>query len=226
MKVNLESGGDDVRIEIIPLIDVIFCILTFFILAALQLTRQQGIRVDLPRAGTGTPQIREMLIVSTDVLGQIYIDQQPVTEEELKQRLLGFKQQNPDGLMVLYAPRNAIYEDVVELLDLLRSIGGESVALATLPSTSQQQRPAFNDPNLNLPGGSPYGNPLSPQLGAPLSPLPGQFPDSTLPGQSGGVPRQIPEQLPGQTVPLPGVSPTPVVPIAPQPESLPSEPNR
>ncbi|MGC8712746.1 MAG: ExbD/TolR family protein, partial [Leptodesmis sp.] len=73
MKINMDTPADDAQIQIIPLIDVIFCILTFFILAALQLTRQQAINIDLPRATTGTPlpganlgniQFREMLVVT------------------------------------------------------------------------------------------------------------------------------------------------------------------
>lgn len=50
MKVNLHTPVEEVQIQIIPLIDVVFCILTFFLLAALQFTRQQAISVDLPKA--------------------------------------------------------------------------------------------------------------------------------------------------------------------------------
>lgn len=63
MKINLDTPAEDTRIEIIPLIDVIFCILTFFLLAALQLTRQQAINLNLPQAKSGVPQMRDMLIV-------------------------------------------------------------------------------------------------------------------------------------------------------------------
>ncbi|NEP44700.1 MAG: biopolymer transporter ExbD, partial [Okeania sp. SIO2H7] len=69
MKINLDSPTEEARIELIPLIDVIFCILTFFLLAALQLTRQQAISVDLPKASTGQSQGQEMLIVSIDQRG-------------------------------------------------------------------------------------------------------------------------------------------------------------
>ena len=50
MKINQYSPVEDVEIQIIPLIDVVFCILTFFLLAALQFTRQQAINIDLPKA--------------------------------------------------------------------------------------------------------------------------------------------------------------------------------
>ncbi|MGF1567647.1 MAG: ExbD/TolR family protein [Nodosilinea sp.] len=155
MKIDLldTTAKEDVRLEIIPLIDVIFCILTFFILAAVGLTRQQAIDLDLPTAQTGQPLpgqvgqggISDRLYVSIDGLGQAYLDQQPVTLDLLYDVLLQFNQISPNGLIVLYASRDARYEDVVTVLDVLRSVGGDRVALATLP----------RDLNLSPNGGNP-----------------------------------------------------------------------
>ena len=125
MKINLDTPAEEARIELVPLIDVIFCILTFFLLAALQLTRQQAINVDLPKAKTGQTQMREMLIVSIDDFGQTYIDQLPVNYQQLDRVLKSFQSKNPAGLMVLYAPQNARYAKVVEVLDKLREVGGD-----------------------------------------------------------------------------------------------------
>jgi biopolymer transport protein ExbD len=93
MKINLDTPAEEARIELVPLIDVIFCILTFFLLAALQLTRQQAINVDLPKAKTGQTQMREMLIVSIDDFGQTYLDQVPVNYQQLDQVLKSFQTQ-------------------------------------------------------------------------------------------------------------------------------------
>jgi len=133
MRTNWDTPTEDIRIEILPLIDVIFCILTFFILAAVTLTRQSTIGVDLPQASTGTTQMREMLIVSVDPIGQLYLEQDPISEAELTQALSDYLSLTPEGIVVLYASRLAQYNDVVEVLDLLRSIGGNRIALATLP---------------------------------------------------------------------------------------------
>ncbi|MDJ0730896.1 MAG: biopolymer transporter ExbD, partial [Crocosphaera sp.] len=73
------SSQQEVRIEILPMIDVIFCILTFFILGAVGLSRQQAISLNLPKAASGTPQMREMLVVSLDDFGQVYVEKQLVT---------------------------------------------------------------------------------------------------------------------------------------------------
>lgn len=180
MKVDLlDIPSEDVRLELVPLIDVIFCILTFFILAAVGLTRQQAIDLDLPAAQTGQPLpgqvgqggISDRLYVSIDSLGQTYLDQQPVTLDLLYDVLLQFNQVSPNGLIVLYASRDARYEDVVTVLDVLRSVGGDRVALATIPRNVENN--AQGD-TLNLfPEENPDNDPF-----APLSPL---SPEESLP---------------------------------------------
>jgi biopolymer transport protein ExbD len=167
----------EVRIEIVPLIDVVFCILTFFILAAVTLTRQSAINVDLPRASTGATQMRKLLIVSVDPIGQTYIEKQPVSRDQLYNDLTKFRQTNPEGLMVLYASRAASYNDVVQVLDLLRSIGGDRVALATLPASTGSD----NGQLPNVTPGLNNSNPTSPF--APLQSPNGSFnPNQPIPG--------------------------------------------
>ncbi len=149
----------EVRIEIVPLIDVIFCILTFFILAAVGLSRQQAISLDLPKASSGTPQMREMLVVSLDDFGQVYLEKQLVTRNQLLDALKYYHQGNPNGVMVLHASRSATYSEVIQVLDLLKEVGGDRVALATLPgekeSSNNWSYPGVNSlpPGTSLPGG-------------------------------------------------------------------------
>lgn len=174
MKIHLDSSEPDVRVEIIPLIDVIFCILTFFILTAVTLTRQNAINVDLPRASTGTPQMRKLLLVTVDPIGQTYVEKQPVSRDQLYQALTSFRKTSPEGTMVLYASRAASYNDVVQVLDLLQSVGGDRVALATLPGSGS---PGSTLPGANgLPGSSPL-----PSLDNQGSSLPGLAPDPSSP---------------------------------------------
>jgi biopolymer transport protein ExbD len=215
MKIPEPSTQPDVRVEIVPLIDVIFCILTFFILAAVTLTRQNAINVDLPSAATGAPQMREMLVVSVDPIGQTYIEQQPVTRDQLYQALLQYQQVNPQGLMVLYASRLASYNDVVEVLDLLRSVGGERVALATLPDGNAEapaQNPPFSPaetlPGMNTPG---FNDPLAPANPVnPANPLRSPSGDNpfapdqpTLPGLNSPIAPNTTPQLPDLVEPEP-----------------------
>ena len=183
MKINLDTSPEETRIELVPLIDVIFCILTFFLLAALQLTRQQAINVDLPKAKTGQTQMREMLIVSIDDFGQTYIDQLPVNYQQLDRVLKSFQAKNPAGLMVLYAPQNAKYAKVVEVLDKLREVGGERVALATLPSSASSPQPNPSFPNSGIPAAPGTGNPVQPLPSAGATPLNPRAPQFQVPQQ-------------------------------------------
>ncbi|MEM9540862.1 MAG: biopolymer transporter ExbD [Cyanobacteria bacterium P01_E01_bin.42] len=149
-----ERFMQEVRIEIVPLIDVIFCILTFFILAAVDVSRQQAINLDLPKASTGTTQRREILLVSLDEFGQIYVEQQPMaTRGQFYQAVQNYIITKPDGLMVLSVAKETRYDEFVQVLDILRELGGDRVALATLPKSanSEEDLPPSSLPP-NVPG--------------------------------------------------------------------------
>jgi biopolymer transport protein ExbD len=223
---NIEQ---EVRIEIVPLIDVIFCILTFFILGAVGLSRQQAIGVDLPKAQTGTPQMREMLVVSLDEFGQTYVEKQVVTPNQLVQAAQNYHQFNPNGLMVLHASRNTSYNEVIKVLDLLRQVGGERVALATLAgeSASPDSLTGYPQGNTPLPGGSlpatpgtslpslPQGNATAPSN--PLNPA--------SPGTAGSLGNLTPGLSAPPAVNPPNYSPNPAVPqVPPAPSNSPSRP--
>lgn len=193
MKIHTDTPTDDAQIQIIPLIDVIFCILTFFILAALQLTRQQAINIDLPQASTGTPlpgvsvgdnQFREMLVVTIAPNGQTYLDKTPIDRSQLSQALAQYLQQNPQGTVVLNASPNAFYNEVIQVLDIMRAVGGDRVALATTPNPSQSPGAVPTQPGANpLPTPSPTLSPFDPFN----TPIPGASPTSpnTAPGGTG-----------------------------------------
>lgn len=155
------TNHQEVRIDILPMIDVIFCILTFFILAAVGFSRQQAISLDLPKATTGTAQMRDMLVVSLDDQGQLFLEKNPVTQVQLYSAVKNYHNLNPTGLMVLHASKNITYEKVIEVLDLLKEVGGDQVALATLPGNS----PAPNETVNPYSGFNPYYNPYSPNQG-------------------------------------------------------------
>jgi biopolymer transport protein ExbD len=161
-----DSKSSGASIEILPLIDVIFCILTFFILAALNFSRQQAISLDLPQAKTGTPQMQNILIVTIDDIGQLYVDKKVVSRSDLAWEIKKYNQANPGGLMTLYAAKNSTYREVVEVLDILREVGGDRVALATLPSGSEapttQPTPGVNPAFPGLPGMDAFPNPPAP----------------------------------------------------------------
>jgi biopolymer transport protein ExbD len=207
MKVNFENPTDEAQIQIIPLIDVIFCILTFFILAALQLTRQQGISLDLPRAETSTVLMRDMLVVSIDSAGQTSIDNQGkrqiIDRAQLYQLLQSYQREKPEGLLVLQAAQTSFYNDVIQVLDIMRSVGGDRVALATDPNS----QPGQNTPPSPAPGQLPAPLPTTPapNLVNPAAPT---EPTNSLPG---GAPIPQTTPIPFPTSPS-GTAPQPTAP--------------
>lgn len=211
MQLRQDQGNieQEVRIEIIPLIDVIFCILTFFILAAVGLSRQQAISLNLPAASTGTPQMREMLVVSLDDIGQVYVEQELVTRSQLNQAIKNYHQNNPNALMVLHASRNSSYNDVVQILDKLREIGGNRVALATMPGKAKK-----------LDDSTPTNTNIYPNNS--LNPDGGNLPGGTYNPSQPGLPG-----IPSQGSSNPQYNPAiPSLPALPSPPNTPQTPDR
>ncbi|MEA5505432.1 biopolymer transporter ExbD [Halotia wernerae UHCC 0503] len=206
MKVNLHSPIEEAQIQIIPLIDVVFCILTFFLLAALQFTRQQAINVDLPKASTstaaGVTSQSSSQIVTIDAVGNTYIEKQPVKREELAQRLKQYLQENPNGVVILNASRTATYNDVIETLDILRQVGGDRVSLGIIPGPSQLPT------SLSNPLPDPYF-PMNPGVAPNTTPVPGINPQGEIP---------LPPTEQGISPVTPGIAntPAPQAPIAPE----------
>jgi biopolymer transport protein ExbD len=205
MKVNLHTPVEDVQVQIIPLIDVVFCILTFFLLASLQFTRQQAINVDLPKANSGTTtaaatsqQPGRQLLVTIDAVGQTYVEKQPIQQQQLEQSLRNYLQQNPNGVLVLNASRSATYNDVIQALDTLRRVGGDRVALGIIPGPSQQPNnsPFPTIPNFPINPGAPGT--------APSNPINPANPNFNLPGTTNQVPLPV---VPNQTPTPEGVVP-------------------
>ncbi|WP_404790092.1 biopolymer transporter ExbD [Altericista sp. CCNU0014] len=194
MKVYLEPDDLDVRIEIVPLIDVIFCILVFFILGAVTFARMEGLNVDLPQAGTAKTQFGDTLPVEVDALGQIKVRNTTISESQLTQLLAAYVGQNPEGIVVLQADKLVSYGQVARLIDTLQKVGGTRVALGatmqapvpqpggTFPGESLPTLPNQLQPDLNRPAGSPY----VPTVPAPL---PNSAPNS-VPNSSNASPLQ------------------------------------
>ena len=154
MKVNLQTPVEETQIQILPLIDVVFCILTFFLLAALQFTRQQAINIDLPQASTstlsGVTSQSATQIVTIDAVGNLYVEKEPIQRNQLTQILSQYLKANPSGSLVLNASRTTTYNDVIEILDLMRQVGGDRVSLGIIPGPSQLPNDSFNSPNLPM----------------------------------------------------------------------------
>lgn len=133
MKLPEEPEITSPQINIVPMIDVIFAILTFFIVSSLFLTRNEGLPVNLPTAITAIAQQQPTsLTVSIDATGQLFLNKEPIQIENLQQQI---KTQIPPNqtstLVIINADEKVYHGKVIAVMDSLRAIPTVKLAIAT-----------------------------------------------------------------------------------------------
>ncbi|MBD2326869.1 biopolymer transporter ExbD [Alkalinema sp. FACHB-956] len=122
------------EVNLVPMMDVVMTILTFFIIVSMTLTRGKGaaVKVNLPstQAGTAQEKTPQPMIVTLDAQGRLYLGKVPATLPELGPQVVSYLQQDPQGVVLLKADRALPYEKVVQILGQLRQVGGDRVSLA------------------------------------------------------------------------------------------------
>ena len=113
------------RIEIIPLIDIMFFLLASFMMVSLSQVHMKGIKVNLPTGVSGETQSkREYISVSVDKDGHYFFDKEEMpNEQELQTRLLKVHESSPDAKVFLRGDRDSAHLNVSHLLDMLRAAG-------------------------------------------------------------------------------------------------------
>jgi biopolymer transport protein ExbD len=119
------------QINIVPMIDVIFAILTFFIMSTLFLTRSEGLPVNLPEASTSEAQAPEQLVVTIDRAGTLALNRQPIQLEALISEVQSRALTNQQPVVVINADEAVSHGRVIAVMDRLRSIEGVRLAIAT-----------------------------------------------------------------------------------------------
>ncbi|MEL6162307.1 MAG: biopolymer transporter ExbD [Cyanobacteria bacterium J06641_2] len=120
------------QINIVPMIDVIFAILAFFIMSSLFLTKLEGLPVNLPQASSGQQQqATEPIAVTIDQLGTISLNRKPVTLDDLDAQIKALVNPNQERLVIVNADEKVDHGKVVAVMDRLRAIPGVRLAIAT-----------------------------------------------------------------------------------------------
>ncbi|MEC4884242.1 MAG: biopolymer transporter ExbD [Scytonema sp. PMC 1070.18] len=119
------------QINIVPMIDVIFAILTFFVMSSLFLTRSQGLPVNLPKAQTAQADKPAQVTVTIDKAGKLFLDKQPITIEKLEDGVKQKVQPEKQLMVVLNADEGVNHGHVVEVMDRVRRVEGAKLAIAT-----------------------------------------------------------------------------------------------
>ena len=119
------------QINILPMIDVIFTILIFFIVSTLFLTRSQGLSVNLPKAETTQTQQREKVNLTIEADGDIFLNQELIEFNRLETELRSLIDPKTESLVILNADRESKHGLVIEVMDILRQIEGVKLAIAS-----------------------------------------------------------------------------------------------
>src|SRR5689334_15612355 len=132
MPVKLGSklpADSEARIEIVPLIDIMFFLLAAFMLVSLSMVNPKSVKVNLPTATTATPDTRKDFVnISVDKAGLAYLDQKPLGNHELVLALTALQKTNAEPRVFISGDKDARHGDVIRVLDLVRSTGIQKVA--------------------------------------------------------------------------------------------------
>jgi biopolymer transport protein ExbD len=127
MSVSLgnSSGPRKARIEIIPLIDVIFFLLATFVLFTLSLNKIQSVPVDLPQASAHARLNSEddTVVLQLSETGSAFWNREPISSADIPRRLLDYKASSPSPRVLVSGDDKASYGDTVRALDEVRKAG-------------------------------------------------------------------------------------------------------
>lgn len=115
----------------IPLIDVVFLLLVFFIYSMLSMTIHHGLPVHLPTASTATVDKKAFITITVQRDGGLFLEDRAVDTRALASLLVQERNKDPDIQVYLRADRDVTYQRAVEVMDLVRSAGIHKLALET-----------------------------------------------------------------------------------------------
>ena len=121
------------KIEIVPLIDVVFFLLATFVMVSLSMTRNQGMQVALPAASSASKQADDDKAVTLTVMatGEVFWNKEKITAAQLPFRLQTLKTAQKEPKVILNAAADADFKQVVAVLDETRKIGITKVGIST-----------------------------------------------------------------------------------------------
>lgn len=119
------------KIMIIPMIDVIFFLLVFFMMSSLSMVEQNSFPVNLPQSESAQSDKSMVIPITVEVDGQISINKETVSLEGLPERIRTELDLNPEAAFILRGDRQVEYGIAVKILDQLKKLGVRKIAIAT-----------------------------------------------------------------------------------------------
>jgi biopolymer transport protein ExbD len=128
MKVILPASRR-ARIEILPLIDIVFLLLVFFIYAMLSMAVHRGLPVNLPTSRSAEIDQKLILSVTLKADGSLYVDRQAVDHANLVETLKELSQDAEKPGVLLFADHSIDYQTLFHVLDQIRQAGISRISL-------------------------------------------------------------------------------------------------
>ncbi|MFO0963950.1 MAG: biopolymer transporter ExbD [Phycisphaerales bacterium] len=128
--------GKSARIEIIPLIDIIFFLLATFIMVSLSMSKNQGVQVALPGASTAQSlgdqsEMEKAATISVTEKGEVFFNKEKIQVAQLPLKLQTYKMTAKDPKIIVNSDGGADFKHVVAVLDEARKIGIAKVGINT-----------------------------------------------------------------------------------------------
>ena len=130
MNFNKYRKGKKPVFMIIPMIDIIFFLLVFFMMNSLQTVAQKALAVQLPQAQSASAPAQMPIIMTLDEEGHITIDNKPVSIQESSDIMKQHMQENANAAVVLQADRRTAHGQVVVVMDMLKQAGVKRLSIA------------------------------------------------------------------------------------------------
>ena len=130
MKVRARRQPEEAEIIIIPMIDTMMFLLMFFIVASLALAVQNGLPVNLPKAGTGERHSAQNVTLTVGPTGDLHLNTRPIaiTDETADLKALNI---SPGTLVIINADKDVKHGIVTDVMDNARKAGVQQFAIAT-----------------------------------------------------------------------------------------------
>ncbi len=132
MRISLPSAKRKARIEIIPLIDIVFFLLATFVMVSMSMVKNQGVLVKLPVASTSAAEDRRSAVtLSITEGGDVFLNKEKILIEDLREKLQSLKEGNPEIKVFINGDERALLGPTVRVLDEVRMVGIKKVAIQT-----------------------------------------------------------------------------------------------
>ena len=139
MKIGSPLPHRKARIEIIPLIDIMFFLLASFMMASLTIIKLQSIKMNLPTATQATRDFKPDIVnISVDRAGEVYVGKKPVSAAELHTYLSGRFRANTNVPVYISGDKDATHGSVIRVLDIVRREGIQKVSFAIGPPPEEK----------------------------------------------------------------------------------------